>query len=371
MKIDNIGKIFMIGDLHMGIRNASVIWKDDMLHFFDKFIESLPRHGFNENTDILMLTGDVFHSREFLNIMIVHNVMDVLKKLTSKFKRGVYVILGNHDVYYKRNNSIHSLEFAAEQFANFHVFAQPDTLIINGTHNFLMLPWNDEIPELDKAIAEHDECQYMFCHLEVEGFKYNKTMRVDNGVAIDSIRKFKRVYAGHLHHKQENGNVLYVGTPWQQDFGDMETSRGYYVISVAEDMLHEEYFGNEWSPRFVECMFDDIMNMTFEDAGKILDHNYVHVNIPISAARNFSFNTFMDMIGDRKISPRRIEFKQYDDSYSVDETQFTSTADFNMVKAAQTILEEKKYTHAEIENVLGYFGQLFMLAKNTEKDIAK
>lgn len=371
MKLENIGKIFMIGDLHYGVRNNSVVWKDDMFDFMEKFLDNLPSHGFNRETDILMLTGDVFHSREFLNVMIGNKVLELFSRVTATFKRGVLVILGNHDVYYKRNNAVHTLKFIEKAFPNFAVFTEPHVLNINGKHKFLMLPWHDEVEELDKAITENESCDYLFCHMEIEGFKYNKAIRVDKGMMTERLNGFKRIYAGHLHHKQESGNVLYLGSPYQMDFGDMDTPRGYYVITVAGDMLHEEYFENEWSPRFVSCLFEDMMNMTFEDAAKLLNKNYAYVHIPTSASRNFAFNMFVETMQSRGITPRRLEFKQYDDSYKIDEAQFAATSDFNLATAAKALLEEKKYSHAETEGILTYFNNLYTLAKNNEKETVK
>ena len=65
---------------------------------------------FDENRDILILEGDIFHSRESINVRIQNEAFDIFKQLSKKFKRGIYIIIGNHDVYYKDKNEIHSLK---------------------------------------------------------------------------------------------------------------------------------------------------------------------------------------------------------------------------------------------------------------------
>lgn len=371
MQLNDIRKIFMIGDLHYGVRNNSTVWKDDMLDFMRQFVNNLPSHGFNPETDILMLTGDVFHSREFLNVMIGNNVLELFADITATFKRGVFVILGNHDEYFRKNNAVHTLKFIEKAFDNFYVFVEPRMVEINGSHKFLMLPWHDDREIVHSALEEYDYCDYVFCHLEIEGFKYNKSMPVDKGIETNKLAKFKRVYAGHLHHKQERGNVLYIGTPYQMDFGDVDTPRGYYVISVLDDMLHEEYFENQWSPKFVSYKFDDVMNSTPQEIASMLHRNYANVHIPSSAARTFPISAFMDVISNMGISARKIDFKPYDDSYGIDEKQFETTADFNLATTAKAMLEEKKYTHAECQNILSYFNDLYVLAKNNDKETIK
>ena len=368
IKLNNVDKIFMLGDLHYGIRNNSTVWKNDMVEFMEQFMANLSQHGFNENTDILLITGDIFHSREFLNIMIGNSILDLFSKLSHKFKRGIYVILGNHDQFFKRNSNVHVLKFFERSFDNFHVFAEPGVLEINGQHRFLMLPWHDEAEILAQAIDEHGECQYLFCHMDISGFKYNKAIRVDGGMAAEKLVRFKRVYAGHLHHRQEKGNVLYLGTPYQMDFGDADTPRGYYVARVAEDMLHEEYFENQWSPKFASYEFEDVMNWSFDRAAAMLSKNYVNIHIPESAARNFPMSAFIDAMEANNISPRKIEFKPYDDAYRIDERQFETTSDFNLATAARSILEERKYSHSEIDGILSYFNTLYAAAKQNDKD---
>ena len=368
MKIDGIRKIFMIGDLHFGIRNHSVIWKNDMIGFVDEFLNALGTHGFNAGTDVLMLPGDIFHSREFLNVMIVHDVMKLFDRLTGKFARGVFVTLGNHDLYMMRNNGIHTMEFMQEMFKNLFVFPEAETLEINGAHNFLMMPWYDEIAKIGAAIDEHPECQYLFGHVETVGFKYNKVVTVEKGLDRGKLDAFRRAYLGHLHNKQESGNVLYLGTPYQLDRGDSDTSRGYYVITIEGDMLHEEYYENEWSPKYVSCGFDELMNMSFEQAAASMGKNYVDVRIPNSAARNFPMSVFSDAMQSRGICPRALEFKPYDDSCETDAVAAAATSDFDIAMAAKAILEERKYTHAEADGVLSYINDLHATARNNEKE---
>ena len=73
-------------------------------------------------------------------------------------------------------------------------------------------------------------------------------------------------------------------------------------------------------------------------------------------------------MSENKIQPRKLEFKQYDDSYETEQTEMVVTADFNMNTVAKTILEDRKYSHAEIESVLTYFNGLYIAAKSNDKE---
>jgi DNA repair exonuclease SbcCD nuclease subunit len=96
MKLNNIRKINIVGDLHLGIKNNSVEWleiqKDFLLDFLVKSVDA----DFDEDRDILILEGDIFHSRESINVRIQNEAFSIFKKLAEKFKRGIYIIVGNH-----------------------------------------------------------------------------------------------------------------------------------------------------------------------------------------------------------------------------------------------------------------------------------
>jgi hypothetical protein len=79
-------------------------------------------------------------------------------------------------------------------------------------------------------------------------------------------------------------------------------------------------------------------------------------------------SAFIDAMEANNISPRKIEFKPYDDAYCIDERQFETTSDFNLATAARSILEERKYSHSEIDGILSYFNTLYAAAKQNDKD---
>ena len=111
MILKNIRKIFVLGDLHLGIRNNSLEWSDIQINFLiDYFIKRIEDEGFDPETDILVQVGDWNHVRESTNVRIYKLSLKIAEVLTQKFKRGVFVILGNHDVYYKDRTDTHSLE---------------------------------------------------------------------------------------------------------------------------------------------------------------------------------------------------------------------------------------------------------------------
>ena len=64
----------------------------------------------------------------------------------------------------------------------------------------------------------------------------------EEGIKSDTLlKRAPLVITGHFHLREErkykNGTILYVGNPYQMDFGDVYSSKGYYIL----DMMTGEY----------------------------------------------------------------------------------------------------------------------------------
>ena len=154
MNLQNIRKINLVGDLHLGIKNNSVEWLEIQKQFLLKFLFQKVDEDFDQDRDILILEGDIFHSRESINVRIQNEAFAIFKQLAAKFKRGVYIIVGNHDVYYKDKTEVNSLKALSHLADNIHVFEKPETLNLNGEHSFLMLPWIEDVAEIRRRKAD-------------------------------------------------------------------------------------------------------------------------------------------------------------------------------------------------------------------------
>jgi DNA repair exonuclease SbcCD nuclease subunit len=79
----------------------------------------------------------------------------------------------------------------------------------------------------------------------------NTYKECDHG--IDSQCLFSKspyVMSGHFHHKDhrkyKHGDIVYLGSPYQQNFGDMDSSRGIYIFDLATNEY--EFIENTVSP---------------------------------------------------------------------------------------------------------------------------
>lgn len=312
MDLNDIRNIYLLGDLHLGIKNNSIEWFNTQRKFLiEWFIETIKKGGFNPDTDILIQLGDWHHIRESINIRIDNESEEIFETLSDMFKRGIYIVLGNHDVYYKDRTDINSLKKIPKLYPNIHIFEKPNILNINeNSHKFLLAPWEHNVSKLSESIKKYKKgCDYLLCHADINEFSLNKWTKINGGLDREDLKYFKRIYSGHIHIRQSNGNMTYVGTPYQLDRGDFGNIKGFYKLNVKNDKLIESFIENTISPRFIKIEAKKMLNMNMNEISKEFDNNFIDILIDNNLAKIFPVNNFIDMI--EKSGHKSIEFIPY------------------------------------------------------------
>lgn len=369
MNLSNIRKIFLVGDLHLGIKNNSVEWLQIQKEFLLDFLLNKVDEDFDPERDVLFLEGDIFHSRESINVRIHDEALTIFKKLSEKFKRGIYIIIGNHDVYYKDRNVVHSLKAISHISENIHVFESPEILTINGTHNFLMLPWVENTSQINQIILDHkDLCDYVVCHADIKGLRFNKWTKVEHGIEVDALSSYKRVYSGHIHHRQEFKNVLYTGTPYQMDRGDRGNTKGFYELTLEKNSITERFIENTCSPVYKKFDIYELLEMSTEQVISEMANSFVDIMISINFVNKFSVNRFIEAVS--KSNHRKIEFFTYVDQTKEETLQsdFNPEDQFNVIDIFKNFLKLKDYSHSVKTDLAKKFIEIHNLVKQESKN---
>ena len=71
------------------------------------------------------------------------------------------------------------------------------------------------------------------------------------------------IITGHFHLKDErkfkNGKILYLGNPFQMDFGDAESEKGFYVLDF--DKIQEPvFYKNTVSPKHKKLLLSELIS---------------------------------------------------------------------------------------------------------------
>ena len=247
-------KVAIISDLHLGVHSNSTEWHNYALEWANWFREECVR---NKIEDIIFC-GDWHHNRSEISVNTLQVSADILDIL-SEF--NVIAITGNHDIYYKHRTDVNSLSIFKNR-KNVTVLEQYQTLEAYD-RMLSFCPWNTNV----KNIEESD---IIFGHFEIETFKMNTYKVCEEGVKVkDLLKKSSLIISGHFHTRHEKtfgaGTILYVGNPFQMDFGDAGNQKGYHILDL--DTLEYEFKPNHISPCYQKISLSELV-----EEGEITSH---------------------------------------------------------------------------------------------------
>jgi DNA repair exonuclease SbcCD nuclease subunit len=230
-------KTVVFTDIHFGLRHNSAEHNKDCLDFLDWLIAEAHQRG----AESCIMMGDWHHHRSNINILTLDYTMQALRKLNSAFDK-CYIIVGNHDLFYREKRDIHSMVVGSE-FPNIVLVDKPT---VGG--NVALIPWlvEDEWKEVANI-----KTKYLFGHLELPGFKMNATVEMpDHGTLnADHFSHQDYVFSGHFHKRQTKGKINYIGNPFGHNYADVwDFERGAMFLEWDKEPVFLDY---EAGPRFI------------------------------------------------------------------------------------------------------------------------
>lgn len=248
-------KILCTGDWHFGLSVGGYDFHDDLIRAIQTIVDAA------DEADMIVVYGDVFHTST-PSPRSYEAVLALLDELTVPG----FLLVGNHDIGVgtvtswgfedkrRRIPTPHALE-PLKRFrfrVPLHVIDSPGVYEAPGDMNkeFLLVPYlNDivaqhrwqstaqEVVEYAFDDASHSgEVMAAFCHLDVEGAQVGSENAVMRGarLGIPSIAQHVAfpVVNGHIHKRQEVGNILMPGSIVATDFSDVDGVWGYMMLEV-------------------------------------------------------------------------------------------------------------------------------------------
>ena len=195
-------------DIHFGLKNNSRQHNNDCENFVKWFIDEAKSFG----AETCFFLGDWHHHRSSINISTLNYSISNLKRLSDNFEK-VYFIVGNHDLFYRDKREISSVVFANEI---------PKVEVVNDIlikDDVAIVPWliGNEWKKIQKIKAK-----YMFGHFELPNFKMNAMVEMpDHGeIQASHFSNVEKVFTGHFHKRQHQGNISYIGNPFAHNYSD-------------------------------------------------------------------------------------------------------------------------------------------------------
>lgn len=282
----DLKRAFLVSDTHFGVRNNSVEWLQIQKDYFNNFfIPLLEKEG--KPGDFVLHCGDVFDSRNSLNLLVMNEAIHLFEKMAKIMP--VVIILGNHDIWKKSSNDINSLK-TMKWIPNIFIFEEPEVIKVKN-NSLLLMPWRNGPEEEQKCIDSYN-ADYLFCHTDVVGLKFNKNTEVEHGLEFDSMNKFKMVYSGHIHYAQSKNNFRMLGCPYPMTRSDIGNQKSVWLVDFENDT--ETRFDNDYSPKFIRIGFERLLELSIEEANAMFKNNFVDILVDPKWSLTFPFGTFSD-----------------------------------------------------------------------------
>ncbi len=350
----------MITDTHLGVRNNSIEWLDIMReYFYDFFIPLLKKE--KKEGDFLVHVGDVFDSRHSLNLLVMNEGMAIFEEISKIMP--VVIILGNHDIYKKNSNDVNSVKIL-KWIPNIKVFEEPEVITVSGK-KILFMPWRaGHVEELE--CINSNPADFMFCHTEMQGLKFNKNTTIETGLELKELKKFRKVYAGHIHFAQQKGNFRMLGCPYPMTRSDMNNEKGIWCLDLITE--EEHYYPNTISPKFIRVLFEKVLEMEEEEAKAYFKNNFVDILVDPKWSLNFPFSTFSeDMKGYRRLDfvPRISAVEDEDGNITDDENELEQ---IDIIELSRRIIYNTNHSDKVKERLLNTIKTLHERVQKTQEE---
>jgi DNA repair exonuclease SbcCD nuclease subunit len=255
-------KIGCFSDIHLGLGQGSTEWHDIALNFSKWAAETYKENGIQD----IIIPGDIFHNRSHISV----ETLSVAKKFFDNFSDfNVYISTGNHDCFLKDASEINSISIL-NGWNNIHVVENsPKVFKTENDKTISLIPWGTPLEDIPLS-------DVMFGHFEISSFRMNSYKICDHGFSYkDLFKKAPIVISGHFHTKDdrmyEHGRIIYLGSPYQQNFGDVLDSRGIYVLDLIKNDVR--FIENNISPKHYK------ISMTDDLSKDVIENNFISLTV--------------------------------------------------------------------------------------------
>ena len=293
-----MSKVALITDTHFGARLDSLAFDKFFKRFYEEcFFPELEKRGIKE----IVHLGDVFDRRKFINFNVLNSCREYFFDNAKRLGINITMIIGNHDTYFKNTNEVNSPELLLQDYDNITPVSEPLECNI-GDRNILLMPWicSGNYEECMRRI-ENSTATVCFGHFEISGFKMYKGHENNQGFDPKIFDKFDLVCSGHFHHRSTNGNITYLGNPYELTWSDYDDPRGFHIFDTGT--LDLEFIQNPFNIFTKYYYNDEDKNPLEEDLDQFANS---HVKIVVVNKKDYyRFDQFIERV--YKVNPLELK----------------------------------------------------------------
>ncbi len=238
-------KFLCVGDPHLKTNNVQES---------ECMIKEVLRVSKETSPDVIVCMGDVLDRFSKVDTPCLKRAITFFEEMAAF--APLYVLIGNHD---RPNNTTFEIEDHAytavkkwDPQLGVTVIDKPTKVILGGML-IVMMPYlpvgqfvhslnslDKEDQHLRDTIPSWNSARVIFAHQEFYGVNMSGQ---ESTLGDKWAKQFPLVVSGHIHQFQElNGNIIYVGSPSQLNFGDT-LDKSVSLLTLSPTMRsHKRYY---------------------------------------------------------------------------------------------------------------------------------
>ena len=223
-------KIALLTDTHFGARNDNVNFNEYFYDFYEGvFFPYLQQNNIKHCIHL----GDLMDRRKFVSYRILKDFRERFIQPFNHLKINLHILVGNHDIYFRNTNDVNSLqELLGERHDNIRLYPEAQEVDFDG-FPILMMPWINPQNEIYSfGMMDETKADTMMSHLEVVGFEMHGGHTSESGFDKEQFKKFHTIVSGHYHKKSDDGQIYYLGTPYQMTWSDYNCPKGFHIFDT-------------------------------------------------------------------------------------------------------------------------------------------
>jgi len=279
-------KIALITDTHFGAKNDNIQFASFQRKFYESCFFPILRR---ENISTVIHLGDCFDRRRYTNFHTLKLAKEMFFNPIYEMGVDLHMLLGNHDCYFKNNNDVNSVGLTLGEYP-IHLYKDTPEIVNFDGLDILMTPWicpekyTESIRKIQKSKA-----QFAMGHLPLNGSEMIPGFYCEDGISRDIFRGYERVFSGHFHQQQDDGQIRYLGAPYEITWSDYASAKGFHILDTETREL--EFYQNP-NKLFKKIFYDDTYDMLNLDIAEF-EKTYVKLFV-VKKDDFYTFDRFVD-----------------------------------------------------------------------------
>jgi len=213
-----------IADLHLSMYAQDSIIPEtslpERLNSLNIVLRNTADYALGNDIKNIVIAGDILHNKS-----IIHSIaQSIFLDYVREYKEITFITLdGNHDLSSKSGKGVSALK-SLDSELNVDMIHLPKII-----ENILFVPWN---PETMIDDIKNNDADYLVSHFGLNEAQLSSGISIVSDIKLRDLSKFKHCILGHYHLPQTVGNVTYVGSPIQLDWGEKGEEKRFLVVDT-------------------------------------------------------------------------------------------------------------------------------------------